>query len=283
MRDLVLLGGAVDRRVEITGPTLMLDAQGAMNLALVVHELATNARKYGALSGPDGRLTVTWETRSNAERKLVLEWRESTNRKIAVPHERGFGTTLIEQTLKAYGGSASIRYGADGMSGTFTLPLPEQPQPRLGFAVTAPTADAAALLRRLDDKQSLAGKRVIVIEDEPLVAMDLESCLSSAGCEVVGTAGTLRDAKSLCAEAACDAALIDVNLAGKPVDELAATLTKRNIPFAFVTGYGREALPQGFRDALVVGKPFEETALIATVELLVYQSASVVPLRRRQT
>jgi len=283
VRDQVLLGGADDRRVEISGPTLMLDAQAAMNLALVVHELATNARKYGALSGPDGHLSVTWETRTNDERRLVLEWREqNASRKIAVPRERGFGTTLIEQTLKAHGGSASIRYGAEGMSGTFTLPLPEQLQPRLGVAVLAPTADAAALLRRVDDKQSLAGKRVIIVEDEPLVAMDLESCLTAAGCEVVGSAGTVREAKTLCAEAACDAALIDVNLAGQPVDELAATLTKRNIPFAFVTGYGREALPQGFRDALVVGKPFDETALIATVELLAYQSASVVPLRRRQ-
>lgn len=283
VRDQVLLGGADDRRVEIAGPTFMLDAQGAMNLALVVHELATNARKYGALSGPDGRLSVAWETRSNPDRQLVLDWRESTGRNIAVPRERGFGTTLIEQILKAHGGSASIRYGVDGMSGTFILPLPEQPQPRLSLAVMAPTVDAASLLRRLDDKQSLAGKRVIIIEDEPLVAMDLGSCLSSAGCEVVGTAGTVRAAKTLCAEAACDAALIDVNLAGQPVDELAATLTKRNIPFAFVTGYGREALPTGFRDALVVGKPFDETALITTVELLVYQRASVVPLRRRQT
>jgi PAS domain S-box-containing protein len=283
VRDQVLLGGQDDRRVEISGPTLMLDAQASMNLALVVHELATNARKYGALSGPDGHLSVMWETRTNDERKLVLEWQENAGRKVAVPRERGFGTTLIEQTLKAHGGRASIRYGADGMSGTFTMPLPEQLRPRLGVAVTAPNADADALLRRLDDKQSLAGKRVIVIEDEPLVAMDLESCLAAAGCDVVGSAGTVRDAKALCEEAACDAALIDVNLGGHPVDELAATLTKRNIPFAFVTGYGREALPQGFRDALIVGKPFDETALIATVELLAYQSASVVPLRRRQT
>jgi DNA-binding NarL/FixJ family response regulator len=121
---------------------------------------------------------------------------------------------------------------------------------------------------------------MIVIEDEPLVAMDLESCLTGTGCEVVGTAGTLSDAKALCAEAACDAALIDVNLGGKPVDELAAALTKRNIPFAFVTGYGREALPQGFRDALIVPKPFNETGLIATVELLIYQAAGAVPLRK---
>jgi PAS domain S-box-containing protein len=281
VRDQVLLGGTDDLRVHIAGPTLMLDAQAAMNLALVVHELATNARKYGALSGPDGRLSVTWEIRTNNERQLVLEWSETGGRKVAAPRERGFGTTLIEQTLKAHGGTASIRYGAEGMSGTFTVPLPDQVRPRIGLAITAPTADAAALLRRLDDEQSLAGKRVIIMEDEPLVAMDLESCLAAAGCEVVGTAGTVREAKTLCAEAECDAALIDVNLAGQPVDELASALTKRNIPFAFVTGYGREALPQGFRDALMVGKPFDEATLIATVELLLYQTAGVVPLRRK--
>ena len=281
VRDQVLLGAGEDKRVEIAGPTLMLDPQSAVNLALVVHELATNARKYGALSGPNGRLSVTWETRANGDRRLVLDWRETGGQKIAAPRERGFGTTLIEQTLKAHGGNASIRYGADGMSGTFTLPLPDQVRPKVGFAGMPAAADANALLRRLDDKQSLAGKRVIVIEDEPLVAMDLEACLSAAGCEVVGTAGTVRDAKALCAEAECDAALIDVNLAGQPVDELAATLTKRNVPFAFVTGYGREALPQGFRDALMVTKPFNEAGLIATVELLLYQAAGVVPLRRK--
>jgi CheY-like chemotaxis protein len=99
----------------------------------------------------------------------------------------------------------------------------------------------------------------------------------------VGTAGTLREARALCADAQCDAVLVDVNLAGQPVDELAATLTKRNIPFAFVTGYGRDALPQGFRDAVVLTKPFEQTGLVATVGLLVYQAAGVIPLRRKQS
>jgi PAS domain S-box-containing protein len=282
VRDHVLLGGTSDKRVECAGPTLMLDAQAAMNLALVLHELATNARKYGALSSAAGRLWVTWEIRSNGERHLVLEWREKAGRNIAVPTERGFGSTLIDQTLKAQGGKASISYGADGMTGTFVLPLPDLVRPNIGLEARAASPDAASLLRQGGDKQSLNGKRVVIIEDEPLVAMDLESSLTAAGCEVVATAGTLREARALCADAQCDAALVDVNLAGHPVDELAATLTKRNIPFAFVTGYGREALPQGFRDAVVLTKPFEQTGLVATVELLVYQAAGIIPLRRKQ-
>src|SRR3984893_10919755 len=159
VRDQVLLGGGDDRRGEIAGPTFMLDAQATMNLALVVHELATNARKYGALSNPDGRLSVTWETRTKHERQLGPAWSETGGRKAAVPRERGFGTTLIEQTLKAHGGTASIRYGAEGMSGTFTLPLPEQMRPRLGLAVMAPAADATPLLRPLEEDPNLARQR----------------------------------------------------------------------------------------------------------------------------
>jgi PAS domain S-box-containing protein len=281
LRDQVMLGRDDDKRIACAGPSLILEPQAAVNLALVLHELATNARKYGALSQPDGRLTVTWEIRSNGERHLLLEWKESGARKIAVPTVRGFGSSLIEQTLKAHGGMASIRYAAGGMSGTFTLPLPAQVRPNIALEIMAPKDTAAQ--HRLDDQPSLKGKRIILIEDEPLVAMDLESSLTAAGCEVVGTAGTLVDARALCASAQCDAALIDVNLGGQPSDELAAALTRRHIPFAFVTGYGREALPQGFRDAVVLTKPFDQAGLVATVELLVHHTADVVPLRSRRS
>jgi DNA-binding NarL/FixJ family response regulator len=112
--------------------------------------------------------------------------------------------------------------------------------------------------------------------------MELETILAEKGCEVVGPVGTLEQARSLVAEADCDAALLDVNLAGRPVDELALTLTQRNIPFAFVTGYGREALPHGFRDALVLNKPFGEDQLLGIVELLLYQGSGVVQLRQKK-
>ena len=74
----VLLGGADDMRVSCSGPMLMLDPQTTLHLALVLHELATNARKYGALSVPQGRLAVTWEIRTNAEQMLQLTWKEES-------------------------------------------------------------------------------------------------------------------------------------------------------------------------------------------------------------
>jgi DNA-binding response OmpR family regulator len=138
------------------------------------------------------------------------------------------------------------------------------------------------LLHKLDAGRSLAGKRVIIIEDEPLVSMDVESCLAAVGCDIAGTAGNLTSAKALINTAESDVALLDVNLGGHPVDELAATLTRRNIPFAFVTGYGRETLPQAFRDAAMVRKPFAPNELVAVVELLVDRAPGVVPLRRKE-
>jgi CheY-like chemotaxis protein len=132
------------------------------------------------------------------------------------------------------------------------------------------------------DEPDLAGKRILVIEDEPLVAMDLESSLQSAGCQVIGPAGTVAQAMSLVVAADYDAALVDVNLAGHPVDEIAAALAQKNRPFAFVTGYGREALPRGFRDAVVLNKPFSQEQLLTSLEVLLYQAAGVVRLRQKR-
>jgi CheY-like chemotaxis protein len=99
---------------------------------------------------------------------------------------------------------------------------------------------------------------------------------------VVGPAGTLAHAMSLVAQADYDVALVDVNLAGRPVDEIAAALTQKNRPFAFVTGYGREALPRGFRDAVVLNKPFSREQLLASLEVLLYQAAGIVRLRQKK-
>jgi PAS domain S-box-containing protein len=283
VREQVLLDVADDPRISCSGPLLMLEPQAALHLALVLHELATNARKHGALSAPSGRLSVTWEVRRNGGQNLLLHWKESAGPAVRAPAERGFGSTLIEQTLRVHGGETSVHYGPDGVICEIRLPLPQETRSRSDIGGAPPSRTrAASVLGTHGDEPDLAGKRILVIEDEPLVAMDLESSLQSAGCQVIGPAGTVAQAMSLVVAADYDAALVDVNLAGHPVDEIAAALAQKNRPFAFVTGYGREALPRGFRDAVVLNKPFSQEQLLTSLEVLLYQAAGVVRLRQKR-
>jgi PAS domain S-box-containing protein len=283
VNEQVLIGAPNDNRISCSGPLLVLDAQAAMHLALVLHELATNARKHGALSVPYGRLSVTWQMRTNGGCSLLLSWKESNGPKVSAPSAHGFGRALIEQTVRAHGGEASIEYRTDGLTCEIKLPLPEAARSAGGDAAAPKTSGAPSLLAAPSERRTLHGKRILLVEDEPLVAMDVESTLTAAGCKVVGPAATLERAQQLIEEADCDAALVDVNLAGQPVDELATLLTRKNRPFAFVTGYGREALPAGFRGAVVLSKPFGADQLLATVEVLLYQPASVVQLRQKKS
>jgi PAS domain S-box-containing protein len=198
VREHVLLGDT-DRRVSASGPTLVLDAQSALHLALVLHELATNARKYGALSTPHGRLSLTWSVRRNGTPTLVLDWKESGGPRVSIPTERGFGSTLIEKTLSGHGGDVTVRFEPDGVASHIVMPLPQDNLPGLGRHVPAAVSDKHAFDTAAVERSEPAGKRIIVIEDEPLVAMDVEAQLQSAGWNVVGMAGTLEQARALMA------------------------------------------------------------------------------------
>jgi len=277
IREQVLLGPAADTRISFGGPSVTLDLRAGVHLALVLHELATNARKYGALSIPGGRLTIDWRVEATGP-DLLISWREEGVPQVSAPSTHGFGTTLIERTIESNGGSASIRYEAGGIVCEMRLPLPRDHDPRFGEAAPVRfSAGPAAGTARAD----LAGKRILLIEDEPLVAMDLEELIRGAGCRIAATAATLAAARDAVAATPCDAALLDANLGGEAVDEIAVALTRKGIPFAFATGHGREALPAAFRDAPLLGKPFEPEQVLAVLAALVGRApAPVVPLRR---
>lgn len=267
VREQVALGSADGTRIHAAGPPVFLPAKAAVNLGLVMHELATNARKYGALAVPNGRLDIRWKMFTYPRRELILEWRESGVANLQEPRSRGFGSTLIERTLESEGGAGTLRYLPGGVACDLILPLPVDP-------LLADTLEMASqnerdqLLSAAAPVDMLRGKRVLVIEDEVLVAMDIESVLQDAGVLVAGVAGTVDKARQLIAGQQFDAVLLDGNLGGAPVDELAATLTARRIPFAFATGYGREGVPQAFRDTPVLTKPFGPGQLLAMLRQL---------------
>jgi DNA-binding NarL/FixJ family response regulator len=106
---------------------------------------------------------------------------------------------------------------------------------------------------------------ILVVEDEFLVAMELEAFLEDAGWKVVGPAGSLAGAIKLAQSADCDGAVLDVNLGGERVDEVASILAERGIPFVFVTGYGRDNLPAAHRENVLIAKPVNGQTLVQAV------------------
>ncbi len=112
-------------RFAIAGPAVRLSPAQSLALALAVHELATNAAKYGALKSETGRVDIRWEVSGAAgARQLTLTWRESGGPPVVAPTRRGFGTRLIERTFASeFRGSARAAYGPDGVVWTIAMPL----------------------------------------------------------------------------------------------------------------------------------------------------------------
>ena len=204
---------------------------------------------------------------------MKLHWRERQGPMVNVPLRKGFGTALIEKSLKAHNGSAKLHYEPDGLICEIRVPVPENTQ--TGLALTASVNGRVAHMPRHSIHNVLQGKRILVIEDEPLVSMEIETYLSGSGATAIGPAGTVERARQLIESEKFDAALVDANLGGEPVDEIAKGLAAKGIPFLFLTGYGREALPEAFRNAGMIGKPYtREQLMMATSKL--FESRSEV-------
>ncbi len=277
VRDQLLLGGPSDPRITCSGPTMLLEADAALHLALVLHELGTNARKYGALSSPNGAILIDWEMLASGSRTLLLTWQEKGGPTVVAPSSRGFGSVLIERSLQAHGGTAIMRFAEGGVSCSITLPLPDQIEPLVRRQPKAAQSMLAQYAPQTGHPGSV-GRRILVIEDEALISMDLVDHLTEAGFEVVGPAQSVSEARRLIASADFDGALLDGNLAGHRVDDLAVALTRKGAPFVFVTGYGREALPPAFRDRAMIEKPFSREQVLAALERLWRPDQNIVPL-----
>jgi CheY-like chemotaxis protein len=117
----------------------------------------------------------------------------------------------------------------------------------------------------MQKEQVLAGQRILVVEDEPIVAWDLADVLGSYGCEVVGPAYDLPQAEKLSQEP-LDGAVLDVNLGDQKVFPVADTLAERQVPFCFVTGYGVAGLRPGDLDRPILQKPVAPEQVVQAVE-----------------
>lgn len=110
---------------------------------------------------------------------------------------------------------------------------------------------------------NLAGKRILLAEDEAILAMSMEDLLTDAGCVVVGPAMSLAEAQRLAIDAEIDAAVLDINLGEGDSFGVARLLRGRSVPFCFSTGYGFSGLPPEFTAVPVLQKPYRCEALCA--------------------
>ncbi len=108
--------------------------------------------------------------------------------------------------------------------------------------------------------------KVLIVEDESIVAMMVEDLITDLGHQVCGTAGRLDEAQKLASELAIDFAIIDVNLNGQHTYPVADVLKARGVPFVFATGYGASGLKEEWRTHTVLQKPFQPDDLAAAIK-----------------
>lgn len=275
VRDQVLSGSVDETKVTAWGPAVRLDPQMALHLALMLHELGTNSTKHGALSLAGGWVTVNWTT----DDALHLRWVERGGPPVTTPSKRGFGMTLIEQSAKARGGNARMSCEAEGISWAIDLPLSEQADLNAERGALQPRASTPEVSSRLEKSANLAGRRFLVVEDEPLIGLDIVAALEDAKAKVEGPIGTVEKACEIIGGSPLDGALLDANLNGRPVDDIARTLTRQHVPFVFLTGHGRDGLPENFREVAILSKPCSRQQIIDAAANLVAPTGKVVRLK----
>jgi two-component sensor histidine kinase/CheY-like chemotaxis protein len=251
-------------RVAIDGPPVFLSAEKAQNVALALHELATNSAKYGALSVASGTLNVTW---TDADGTMTLNWRELGGPTVSAPAVQGFGTKIMNASIKhQIGGNVAWDWQASGLHCILQIPT------------DATKGNAGAATNAGENLVQLSPgvmKRVLLAEDEAIIGMMMREFLLEYGLFVVGPCCTVAEVLSAAKEE-FDCAILDLNLGGESVYPAALALADNNVPFAFVTGYGRESLDGRFKSTPVLQKPIaRENLEVCLSEML------GMPLKRR--
>jgi chemotaxis family two-component system sensor kinase Cph1 len=257
--------------LELAGPDLVLTSKAALALSLAVHELSTNAAKYGAFSSPAGRVSIRWSR--TAAGGLDLSWTESGGPAVRPPTRRGFGSTLIERALAMETeGQANLRYLPAGVVCDVALP---------GSALAASSTRVKPAMIEFsnvqdDTKRQGNGLRVLVIEDSFMLVSMLEVVFETLGWTLVGPATRVKRALELVESETFDAALVDVNLDGEMSWPVAAALQARGVPFVLSTGYALgKLLPESLRGCRVVVKPYKGAELEASILQVIRASAAV--------
>ena len=242
-------------KIRCGGPDVSLQPATAQGLALALHELATNAAKHGGLSSPAGKVTLEWELESEA---LTLHWSETGGPPVAEPSLHSFGLKVIAASIEQQlGGKAVFKWAPTGLQCQMMIPRSELAKSRVFSPLLVANSGRGTVVGVKHDSKS----RVLLVEDEALVAMMIQETLKEFGYQVVGPLNTASEALAAAREGHFDAAVLDINLGDGLVYTVAEILGVRGVPFIFVTGYDADSVDPRFSGVPILQKPIERDML----------------------
>ena len=268
----------IGTRIHLEGPEVRLKSAAAQSLGMALHELATNAGKYGALSNDTGTVHIAWKAVNNGSSRFEITWTETGGPPVEAPERRGFGSTVIEKMARiAFGQPVKLEFRPEGVfwhlrsiddrvfEDDFTPQEEAQPARTSAMPVAPPQAPAPA--------PGKAPHRILVVEDEAIIAIDVAAALEDSGCEVIGPVGSVFEALQLLEESPCDGAVVDINLAGETAEPVAEYLVKNGIPFVTVSGRAPDSASSVFNKSPFLSKPLLTQRLVNHMHALLGETA----------
>ncbi|MCP5433220.1 MAG: PAS domain S-box protein [Alphaproteobacteria bacterium] len=257
--QLAHFGDLIGTRISIEGPPATLTPQAAQALGLALHELSTNAGKYGALSNRKGSVRISWRVLADRDkgRRFSIEWAESGGPAVKAPERRGFGLSVIDWMSKlSLGARVEVDFRPEGLVWRLTC--------RDGRALESAETYKEAARGRVAGRKGAEGTALaLVVEDDAVIALDIAGAIEDAGYKVVGPAATVAEALGYLAEYPCDLAVLDVDLGLETSEEVARELVTRAIPFVAVSGFDERRTPPIFRNVRHLTKPIDMAELRA--------------------
>ncbi|AQS84715.1 MAG: HWE histidine kinase domain-containing protein [Acetobacter aceti] len=255
--------------ITVDGPDLWMPGKALSVMTLLFHELATNAAKYGSLSCAPGNLAISWK-HNPAHQTWDILWQESGGPVVSESTHLGFGSILLSRALKhELGGAAERTFSPEGVSIRLSVPA------RFVSEVSEPDRTPWSLTRQKsrrpsEDERSgmdLKNAHVLIVEDQMLIAMEIEDTLTDHGVAGICTAASTSEAKKLILSSPVDVAVLDINLGEENVIDVAVILREKGVPFIFTTGYTTpDMLPGDFLTVPIVQKPYASSVLIRSLQ-----------------
>lgn len=218
----------------LDGPAVSLTPDAAPIVTLVIHELITNAVKYGSLSQAGGSVHLSW---TPTKRGLEIEWLEKGGPTVKEPEHEGFGRSLIENAIPyEFGGEASTNYAPAGLHAKFLLPHDT-------FTTTEKYSKPSFGIKKASNlavNSNFKMQRALIVEDNYVVAMENKRWFEEFGFEEIVTVTSVSAALEELENHKIDFCMLDVNLRGNISKPVAEKLTELKVPYIFATGYGSE-------------------------------------------